>query len=148
MRMSDWRRRIKVLPMDSWMESEDHDFFGIIFKETLEEYAEKGREIEPLLHRPGRYYLRPSHKGGTGLCWFELPNGRAFKASSKHFLYDLALLDVEHYNQRQVDALQAVVAQKLATPEQRKLLHLIWSQRTSRQVYRTACLERLVRLGR
>lgn len=103
------RRRIKMLPLDSWM----------IWH--ADEVTAEGRyqPMAPRFNRPGRYL-----EGAD--CWFELQDGRAFTYPQEDFLFALKMRDAERISERQAEALAAIVAQRLATAEQRAML---WAYR-------------------
>lgn len=88
---------------------------------TLEDCLEGGRylAVTAKVQRPGLYLL--SNASGTE-CWFELEDGRAFTYRQCDFEYTLELLNSEKINARQAAALREIVAQRLATKEQRALL--------------------------
>ncbi len=99
------KMKIKCLPLDWWM---------------TEPWAREGTvadkdAVEPKFNRPGIYLIKDE-------CWFETPDGLAYKYSATQFKYALELLHVRSLNYRQAAALHAVVDQKLATKKQRKLL--------------------------
>lgn len=90
---------------------------------TLDDCLEGGRypAVVPKIHRAGIYFVRRA--GGSPECWFELADGRAFEYSVESFVYELELLNASRLNARQGAALRELVAQRLATKEQLKLLH-------------------------
>lgn len=116
---------IKVLPLDWWMTSHGAD-------ETLKYYT----PAAPYFKRPGIYY---SVMGSSRLCWFELPDGRAFAYKPESFEYELHTLDAwQQLNHRQVEALQAVVREKVADRWQRNLLRYWRDAASIRETYRSA----------
>ena len=120
--------RIKVLPLEYWM----------LWDDALEDCLESGRypAALPLFYRPGIYLE------GTA-CWFELADGNAFCYPRETFMHTLARLEAERLNARQVAALADIVAQRLATKQQRELLqmcrHVADLRETSRNAGRWRC---------
>lgn len=105
---------IKVLPLNRWMKESKH--LHAVREETLAHYT----PTEPVFNRPGYYKWKVFPKAAA--CWFELEDGRAFPSRDLDFDYQLEQLHAEEYNARQVAALEAVVAQRMATKEQTRLL--------------------------
>lgn len=105
---------IKVLPLDRWMLESEH--FCDLREDTLAHYT----PTKPVFNRPGYYKWKVFPKAAA--CWFELEDGRAFLCHDLDFDYRLDLLHAEQYNARQVAALEAVVAQRVATKAQTRLL--------------------------
>ena len=100
---------IKVLRLNKWM-------MGDRMLEQCVAYDQIYVPVEPVFHRPGIYLHGDK-------CWFEVKDGRAWSYPKETFLREICLLDVEQLNHRQIAALSAIVVNKLATPEQRKLLY-------------------------
>lgn len=114
---------IKILQLEMWM-TEDwmrEDLLG----------NERYRPVTARFHRPGIY------RHGKD-CWFELDDGRAFTFPRADFDFSMTLLDVERLSARQIQALRAIVAQKLATRTQRDLLYHCDCAREVRETYRGA----------
>jgi hypothetical protein len=106
-----WRVRVKALPLEYWM---------------LREYSRDQclphyKECKPEIGIPGIYMVR---NPGKKEAWFELEDGRAFEYRVEDFQYTLALLNAGEFNARQVEALQGIVAQGLATKKQKHLAYL------------------------
>lgn len=118
--MSQPKPRIKVLPLESWMEWDSVEDCLSLYPTTA-----------PTFHRPG-IYRTPTQ------CWFELVDGRAFEYPTADFDFALRLLEAERLTARQAAALQAVVAQRLATKAQRQLLRDYEDHRQCRAVYRNS----------
>ena len=86
------------------------------------------------LGRPGKYLL-------GDICWFETVGRDAcYEYSAEMFKYQLSLLEAAQLNDKQIQALEQIVAQKLATKAQQKLLYLAASERERRQIGRNATL--------
>lgn len=118
---------LKVLQLSQWMFPRKNKHLEQERQDCLSRY----KTYEPVMNRPGRYKLGKK-------CWFEV-DGRAY--ADDMFNYDLDILNAERYNARQVLALESVVAQKLATREQRKLLdschQITWLRRIRLNSYRS-----------
>ena len=115
--------RIKVLPLESWME---WDF-------TLENCLEGGRytPVPVRFNRPGIYLE------GT-LSWFELENGCAYSYPTDQFQYTLKMHDALRLDPQQVRALKDIVAARLASRRQRELLTNHLNAMATREVYRNS----------
>lgn len=101
--------KLKVLPSDYWMpDSPDED--------DIQELDIRHKRVSPKFNRDGIYMQGKD-------CWFEAC-GYAWGYDRGMFLYKLSLHDAAALNHRQVAALQAVVDERLATKQQRELLHL------------------------
>lgn len=100
-------KRLKVLPLDYWM---DHVDAG----ERAELFA-RYQETEPRMKRPGVY------KQGK-VAWFETSDGLAFRFFGDEFDYKLRLYNAERLSPRKARALRAVVVEGLATQEQQRQL--------------------------
>ena len=102
------RNRYKILPLEYWMTSDR--FF--------EEEVESGCRVETfvIFNRAGLYYDRL-----YDICWFELPDGRAFVYNTNQFKYELNSLRVwQKYNSTQIQALKEVIKQRVATKTQKE----------------------------
>lgn len=98
---------LKTLPLESWMQDDEE------LAEVLE--SDRYPPCRVSVGRPGIYLEGP-------LCWFELDAQRAYAYPREDFTYKLRLLDASKLNERQVQALQQIVQQGLATKQQRQLL--------------------------
>jgi len=96
--------KTKVLQLEFWMTNLDE-----------EELLECCKEIPPKFNRDG-YYCEVNN------AWFEI-DGKAYSTLAESFHYTLDLLEAEKLNARQVEALQQIFDQKLATKSQRKKLY-------------------------
>lgn len=89
----------------------------------------------PVVFNRAGWYRRSSADGID--CWYELHDGRAFKANSGDFDCHLQTLDACRYNARQIDALRECIRQRVATPEQKKLV-ITWDHaREIARIYRS-----------
>ncbi|WP_150126454.1 hypothetical protein [Burkholderia cenocepacia] len=115
--------RLKILPLESWM----------CWEHTLESCLESDMYsvVAARFHRPG-IYLEGER------CWFELDDGRAYSYPADTFRYSLKLHDGLRLDPQQVLALEAIVAARLATREQREMLINHQNAIETRRVYRDA----------
>ena len=127
------KRRWKVLPPQYWMS-------GYIFeREVASGYY---TPAFPIFNRPGIYYDRVYR-----YAWFEVGNGRAFVYDKQMFFYELNQLRVwQKYNQRQFEALEHVVKEKVATRQQREDWITYRNEREVRFVYLGSRRDRMRRL--
>lgn len=104
--------KLKVLPLSPTMDLEfyDDDDKPMFFNSV------KGDEINPVFNRPGIY------KYGN-LCWFETGN-LAYRYNSAQFNYKLNIFHISELDIKQYRALKDVVEHKLATKEQKEMMHL------------------------
>lgn len=118
---------LKCLQLHHWMTS------SWMCEETLKHY-------KPL---PAYSPRRP----GIYLCgsqsMFVLEDGRAFEYDSKQFRYELAVMQAGELDHRKVQALAAVVAQRMATKQQRELLRKCQDAAALREVARSATLRHM-----
>jgi hypothetical protein len=93
--------KLKVLPLDLWVEALETPGWRDLILKDLEHYT----EVPPRINRNGRYYDRE-----TNFCWFEV-EGRAWEGDSAGFMYDLESLDYcEHaLNKECVEAIKTLL---------------------------------------
>ena len=84
--------------------------------------------IDPVFKRNGKYA-----KGDK--AWFEV-DGKAWTYSIKMFQWEIATLEAERLNARQVSALKAVCENKLATKQQAQLLYMYNHAQELREIRR------------
>lgn len=124
---------IKVLPLEFWMEDA---FF-------LEDCLEGGRYMPtpPRYKRPGIYL-------DGDACWFEVSATEAYSYPKEDFVYKLNVLNALRLNEHQAQSLKSVIAQKLASKEQRNLFHFYRDGLEIRKTGRMARKCRIAILGR
>lgn len=108
---------LKRLELDPWMVSRFRD-------ETVK--YDHYTEITPIIGKPGRYLQGKME-------WFECPDGRAWQCHKGFMQSEIDWLNAAELNQRQADALKAIVQEGLATKAQKKMLrdwhHAVWERR-------------------
>lgn len=115
---------LKVLPLESWMTS----------PYALDDCLESGtyKQVSVRFGVPNIYL-------NGNRCWFELDSHTAYSYPKDDFLYKLRLENALELNYAKAAALQAVVEQKLASPEQRALLRDYRDAMMIRETGRNAC---------
>ena len=96
------RLKVKVLQLPSSLRLGEYD------DDSLVPYA-------PIFNRPGWYY-------SNGVSWYEVPGGKAFKASVASFALSIETLDASMYNEKQINALKECIKQGVASRQQKKLV--------------------------
>lgn len=124
---------IKVMPLEFWMEN---PFF-------LEDCLAGGRykPTPPRFMRPGIYV-------DGAACWFEVSATEAYTYPKEDFVYKLNVLNALRLNEHQARALSSVIAQKMASKEQRSLYRFYRDGMEIRNTGRMARKYRLEILGR
>lgn len=100
---------LKVLKLDRWMQDRRD-------RNSCVRGSKDYRPMKPVVGRPGRYLK-------DGKAWFEA-DGKAWTCPAEMFNWEMKTLEAERLNARQVQALQAVCDQKLATRGQREMLYM------------------------
>ena len=123
--------KIKVLPLDFWMDFE-------LVSPDEDDWPPEAIECQAVFNRPGWYYDRLTKKS-----WFERPDGRSFSYKPERFLHQLGLLEAGELDCRTVDALRKICDVGLATKHQKKILSNWYIWRMGRNIYFSAVKERL-----
>lgn len=130
-------RRIKVLPLESWMDTARgaNEFDAVMWADMERSYP----EIRPIVGREGYYLDRY-----TRTAWFEI-GGKAYRCGRPaDFEYRLCILNARRLTRREREAIQELERLRLCPPDLREVrwldreaqnLHdLYWGART--HVYR------------
>lgn len=100
-----------VLPLENWMRTVAPGERG--FREnTLRDYY---TECTPVFERDG-IYMTPDY------CWIE-SGGKAYWYRREDVIFRLNMLNASEYNEAQINALREAIRQKVASKEQKELVH-------------------------
>lgn len=124
--------KIKVLELPRWITNELNASRVRKHKQSELLGSKSYPEVTPVFNRNGAY-----RKGNE--CWVEC-NGKAYRYEIDMFDYELQTLHASCYNKRQIDALDGIIREKMATRQQRQLMYYILSWHSIRSASRNTRL--------